>query len=121
MQILYKQFLISTRQCKMWFNSVLMMEWEITGVKVDLLYIDGDSKVNPATKTHSPSQRSQPLRYAFPSVHSNSEWTPGAYTPTDHRNATAIFFNLSSMVSKYSSSWTLYTESLVNSDHTCKL
>lgn len=46
---------------------------------------EGDFKVNPTTKTHSPSQSSQLLEYALPSVHSKSEWTPGAYIPTDHQ------------------------------------
>lgn len=55
---------------------------------------DSDFKVNPATETHSPSQSSQPMRHALLSVHSDSEWTLGAYIPTDHKNITAIFINL---------------------------
>lgn len=64
-----------------------------TGAKVGLCCRECDYKVNPATKNHSPSQSSQPLEHALPLVHSNSEWTPGAYTPTDHKKTTASFIN----------------------------
>lgn len=81
-----------------------------TDAKVGLCYRDSDFKVNPATKTHSPSQSSLALAYAVPSVHNNSEWTPWTCTPTDHNNTLVICINPTLVVSK---SWSVYTERLV--------